>query len=256
MQSNEFIATLSTCPVGEVLARVADYTAQKRRAVAVREEDNRRDAEDIAAVEKWASGFQTLFGQATRKPNVLDRIAAAIEADGPRTYEELYRAMPDLSVSVIYNAVRDQSGKEQGRFRFDKSSRPGVVVANPDYDPNRLDEPYVERILAHDHSLEAGDPVVADAARVFRVYEQEVVWARNGGKRLPANRTWRSVANHGLVEALSLMVIGAETEGFSGLRAIGREDLTAEALVLRHPGRFADAVVEAAHRRVPQAAAA
>lgn len=74
------------------------------------------------------------------------------------------------------------------------------------------------------------------------------------GKTTRLSRTRQKVARVGVVQTLLEWALGEKrTEGFKMLLDRGLPELTGEAVVLRHPGRFEPQVVAAARRRLTDA---
>lgn len=114
-------------------------------------------------------------------------------------------------------------------------------------------------------NVEKADPALADQARrrsielqaqhaggtteVEReayeaVYAYEAVLSKQKGKRVCASRTWQMIKRHGIIGAVERAVNRPDDpSGYTALVAIGMEDLSFEAIVLRYPESFSSEAI-------------
>jgi hypothetical protein len=101
-------------------------------------------------------------------------------------------------------------------------------------------------LRAQVHGAQPGS-LEAEALATIYAYEQAVL----GGHH--ASRTWQMVRKYGLVNTVERLVTSAKpSAGYAKLVEAGLSDLAFEALVLRYPGSFSSAAIEAAKRRIGQ----
>ena len=83
------------------------------------------------------------------------------------------------------------------------------------------------------------------------VYAYEALLTRRNGKKTRATATWQAIKRYGIVEAVQ-RALGrpADEPGTVTLRDLGLEDLTFEALVIRHEALFSTAAVEVSKARL------
>lgn len=88
------------------------------------------------------------------------------------------------------------------------------------------------------------------------VYAYEALLTRRNGKKTRATATWQAVKRYGIIEAVQRAVSrpADEPPGTVTLRDLGLEDLTFEALVIRHEASFSAAAIEASKARLAKAA--
>ena len=88
------------------------------------------------------------------------------------------------------------------------------------------------------------------------VYAYEALLTRRNGKKTRATATWQAVKRYGIIEAVQRAVSrpADEPPGTLTLRDLGLEDLTFEALVIRHEASFSAAAIEASKARLAKAA--
>ena len=85
------------------------------------------------------------------------------------------------------------------------------------------------------------------------VYAVEEVLSYKNHKKTRASRTWQSIKQHGILGTVERVVSRAkETDGYESLAEMGMEDLTFEAVVLRHPQLFQPETVERAESRLAE----
>jgi hypothetical protein len=181
---------------------------------------------------------------------LAEAVIKVLEAEGDLTWAQLYNHFPDLRPGTVYQNVQSRL-VTAGRVEIIKEvGSLDRVHLNPSWTPTEFQRDYVGALRDRDPSIvDPQDKVLIDFAEALRIYEEQVVWPRNGGKRLWANHTLKAVKNHGLIGAIKLMVNGEETSGFTGLSDIAR-DATAEAIVLRHPDRFDPFTIQNARKRL------
>ncbi|HVC44856.1 MAG TPA: hypothetical protein VND20_08560, partial [Candidatus Binataceae bacterium] len=89
------------------------------------------------------------------------------------------------------------------------------------------------------------------ALEAVYAYERAMSQARRRNFR--ANRTWQAIKHRGLTEAVEYTVNRPTISmGFTTLVAMGMEDKTFEAVVLRHPEMFSSHAVERSRLKLPQ----
>jgi hypothetical protein len=83
------------------------------------------------------------------------------------------------------------------------------------------------------------------------IYAFEEVRSQQTGRRAYASRTWQSIKRNGILATVERLVSRKnETVGYTALAEAGMEDLTFEAVVLRHPRAFSVEAVEQAKTRI------
>ncbi|MEH6697277.1 MAG: hypothetical protein V7672_01120 [Brevundimonas sp.] len=87
------------------------------------------------------------------------------------------------------------------------------------------------------------------------VHAFETVLSEERGRTTRLGRTRQKVARDGVVATLASWATGQPTEGFAMLRERNMLDLTGEAIVLRHPHHFDEAVIAACQQRLADAKA-
>ncbi len=93
------------------------------------------------------------------------------------------------------------------------------------------------------------DPVVLDFWKSITALENELSEER--GKTIRLSRTRQKIARVGVEKTLADLALQAQpSDGYHLLKARGMLDLSAEAVVLRYPKRFAQEVLEAARLRL------
>jgi len=96
---------------------------------------------------------------------------------------------------------------------------------------------------------ETGSAVEAEG--LAAVYAYEALLTRRNGKKTRATATWQAVKRYGIVEAVQRAVSRPSDEpGAVTLRDLGLEDLSFEALVIRHEASFSTATIEASRSRL------
>lgn len=92
-------------------------------------------------------------------------------------------------------------------------------------------------------------PVVVDFWKSIIALENELSEER--GKTIRLSRTRQKIARVGVEKTLADLALKAKpSDGYNLLKARGMLDLSAEAVVLRYPKRFAQEVLEAARLRL------
>jgi len=85
------------------------------------------------------------------------------------------------------------------------------------------------------------------------VFAYEAVLAQRRGKKIRATRTWQMIERHGIVEAATRAVDRPDdTLGYQALAAMGMQDISFEAVVIRHPSAFSKAAVGRCRERIAQ----
>ena len=101
---------------------------------------------------------------------------------------------------------------------------------------------------------ETASPVEAEG--LAAVYAYEALLTRRNGKKTRATGTWQAIKRYGIIEAVQRAVSRPpDTVGNVTLRDLGLEDLTFEALVVRHEASFSEAAISASKARLAQLAA-
>jgi hypothetical protein len=81
--------------------------------------------------------------------------------------------------------------------------------------------------------------------------EYEAFMSEQTGRRYVAHATWKMIRNRGIRETLEIWCTSTDDQsGFSRLADIGRYDITAEFIVLKHADEFERAVVQGAKQRL------
>ncbi len=95
--------------------------------------------------------------------------------------------------------------------------------------------------------------VETEILKVLYDYEELVLKAKNNGRRVRAIYTWRMFDEHGIIEAIErLMRTRKRQTGFNGLREMGLQYSTFEAVVVRHPKSFTPEAVKRAKQRLEE----
>ena len=85
------------------------------------------------------------------------------------------------------------------------------------------------------------------------VYAYEEVLYEKNKRRTRAAYTWRMIDRLGLIKAAERAVAKrTQTKGYKELVAMGLQDLTFEAVIIRHPDKFSQAVVTQAKERLEE----
>jgi hypothetical protein len=96
---------------------------------------------------------------------------------------------------------------------------------------------------------------VLEAEGLAAVYAYEALLTRRNGKKTRATGTWQAIKRYGMIEAVQRAVSRPPDEpGTVTLRDLGLQDLTFEALVVRHEASFSAAAIETAKTRLDAAA--
>jgi|SRR5687768_12803916 hypothetical protein len=90
-----------------------------------------------------------------------------------------------------------------------------------------------------------------EAESLAAVYAYEALLTRRNGKKTRATGTWQAIRRYGIIEAVQRAVCRPpEGPADITLRDLGLEDLTFEALVVRHEASFNAAAIEASKARL------
>jgi hypothetical protein len=90
-----------------------------------------------------------------------------------------------------------------------------------------------------------------DALRAVHAFEE--VRSQEAGKRVRASRTRQGFQRNGILPTVESVVSrNKPTEGYASLVEAGMDDLTFEAVVLRHPEQFTAEAIEQAKRRIAE----
>ena len=88
-----------------------------------------------------------------------------------------------------------------------------------------------------------------DAWEVLYAYER--VLSTKRGRATRASRTRPMIARYGIIETVERIVTRrTESTGYAALVEMGMEDMTAEAVVLRHPTAFSAKAIERSKERL------
>ena len=120
-----------------------------------------------------------------------------------------------------------QRAREQGAKQVEEAAFKKFISIVPEADPGTLEHDFWTSIHAFEHVL-----------------------SEEKGKTIRLSRTRQKVDRDGIVATLEGWANGKQTEGFDMLIDRGMPELTGEAVVLRHPGRFSEDIVEAARQRL------
>jgi hypothetical protein len=100
---------------------------------------------------------------------------------------------------------------------------------------------------------ETASPVEAESFAA--VYAYESLLPQKKGRKTRATGTWRDVRHYGIIEAIQRAVARPqEAVNYAAMRELGLEDLSFEALVLRHEDAFSAAAVETSKARLAKSA--
>jgi hypothetical protein len=95
----------------------------------------------------------------------------------------------------------------------------------------------------------------AEAEAFAAVYAYQLHLTRKNGKKTRAIKTWADVKSHGIIEAVRRAVNRERDPAvLVAMRELGLDDLTFEALVVRHEAAFDAATVELSKGRLAEAA--
>jgi len=87
------------------------------------------------------------------------------------------------------------------------------------------------------------------------VYAYEMHLTRKNGRKTRAGKTWAIVGSRGIIQAIQAAVSHTPDPAvLAGLREVGLEDLTFDALVVRHEAAFDAATVRISKARLAEAA--
>lgn len=100
-----------------------------------------------------------------------------------------------------------------------------------------------------------GASSTAEIEAFAAVYAYELHLTRKNGRQTRATKTWAVAKSHGIIEAIKQAVGRTPDPAVAvTLRELGLQDLTFEALVLRHEAAFDAATVELSRARLAEAA--
>ena len=89
--------------------------------------------------------------------------------------------------------------------------------------------------------------------QVQAVFAYEWTLFKKHGKRQRASRTWQTIEEHGIVEAVERVVKRTkESAGYRSLLAEGMQDMAFEAVVLRHPELFSEEATAMSRSRLEE----
>jgi hypothetical protein len=97
----------------------------------------------------------------------------------------------------------------------------------------------------------AGSSVEAEGFAA--VYAYEALLTRKSGKKTRATATWQAIRRYGIIEAVQREVSRPPDEtGRVTLRDLGLDDMTFEALVVRHEASFSAAAIKVSKARLAE----
>src|SRR6056297_2041588 len=111
---------------------------------------------------------------------------------------------------------------------------------------------------AHQRAIELramshGDIDVVEKELLQALYAYEEVLTKKNNRRTRANRTWQMVNRHGIIGAAEKAVNrDIEPQGYRFLVEMGLQDLTFEAVIVRHPESFDPEAVSISKQRLKQ----
>ncbi len=104
-------------------------------------------------------------------------------------------------------------------------------------------------LRAASHGLKS----VVELELLKAVYAYEEVLYEKNNRRTRAAYTWRMIEKHGIITAAERAVTKrTQTKGYKELVAMGLQDLTFEAVIVRHPGKFSQTVFAQAKERLEE----
>ena len=104
-------------------------------------------------------------------------------------------------------------------------------------------------LRAAEHGLKS----VLELELLKAVYAYEEVLSEKHKRRTRASYTWRMIDRHGIITAAERAVNRKlETKGFKELVAMGLDDLTFEAVIIKHPDKFSPEVVTRSKERLEE----
>ena len=98
-----------------------------------------------------------------------------------------------------------------------------------------------------------GAKTAAEMECLQAVFAYEWTLFKKHGKRQRASRTWQTIEEHGIVEAVERVVKRTkESAGYRSLLAEGMQDMAFEAVVLRHPELFSEEATAMSRSRLEE----
>jgi hypothetical protein len=91
-------------------------------------------------------------------------------------------------------------------------------------------------------------PTPLEAETLAAIYASEAAMSHVKGKKVRATKSWQIVREKGLLQAAERGAANSEAD-HAALVELGLEDLSFDALILRHPESFSASAVEAATAR-------
>ncbi|MDP6440050.1 MAG: hypothetical protein QGH74_10475 [Candidatus Brocadiia bacterium] len=93
----------------------------------------------------------------------------------------------------------------------------------------------------------------AEREAVQAVYAYEEGLFKQRGKRIRASRTWQMIEKHGIIGAVERVVNRrSESAGYKTLVEMGMQDMSFEAVVLRHPAAFSPEAAKRSAERLQE----
>jgi hypothetical protein len=195
----------------------------------------------LANLNKELDGLKLELGATPPKKLPVDQAILAVLDTGPHTFNQLYEALPEYPWNSIYQEVKGKNGLEKRNLAFhDKSTVPGKVHRVND---GAAIPRYVREIIARDPNSDPLDLLVQDAGAALEAYASKVIAPANGGKRLFPAHLMKAIKNRGL-KGMICYVVSSPTEGFNNCIKAGIPEATMETVVLKHPDRFHEKIVE------------
>lgn len=91
----------------------------------------------------------------------------------------------------------------------------------------------------------------AEKESLQAIYAYEQLLTEKNGRRTRATRTWQMIDRHGIIESVNRVVARKDdAQGYKLLKEKSMEDLSFEAVVIRHPQVFSEEAVEYSKRRI------
>ena len=100
-------------------------------------------------------------------------------------------------------------------------------------------------------ALEHGAESDAEREGLAAVYAVEEIATQRNGRKTKAARTWQSITRFGILETVERVVSRAKvSDGYNDLVALGLDEFTFEAVVIKYPDLFKPETVERAKERI------
>ena len=94
----------------------------------------------------------------------------------------------------------------------------------------------------------------AERECIEAVFAYEDVLHHRNGKKTKAARTWKMLADRGIIPAVERLVNRPiETPGYQALKEMGLEHYAFESVIIRHPSAFSEEALRSAQERIESA---